>query len=231
MDEFVDWETGVCRFDGDYFKEVLSFARNYHPEPAEVGYLQGIRDRKQVFTVGMISSVADYQLEQEIYGGKLSFIGYPTAKGSGTAVDFRSSAVAVNARGSNQTGAWEFVKFYLLQGYDGQGFPMVQKRFDQVMEAAMTEDYTDSEEGTSEKLPKGSYGAGEEITMVYAASREEVEAGLKLVESAGNRFELHPVVQNIIDEEAEGYFSGQVDLDRTVDKIQNRVSLLLQEWR
>ena len=88
MDEFVDWETGVCRFDGDYFKEVLSFARNYHPEPAEVGYLQGIRDRKQVFTVGMISSVADYQLEQEIYGGKLSFIGYPTAKGSGTAVDF-----------------------------------------------------------------------------------------------------------------------------------------------
>ncbi len=67
--------------------------------------------------------------------------------------------------------------------------------------------------------------------MVYAASREEVEAVLKLVESAGNRFELHPVVQNIIDEEAEGYFSGQVDLDRTVDKIQNRVSLLLQEWR
>lgn len=231
MDEFVDWETGVCRFDGDYFKEVLSFARNYHPEPAEVGYLQGIRDRKQVFTVGMISSVADYQLEQEIYGGKLSFIGYPTAKGSGTAVDFRSSAVAVNAKGSNQTGAWEFVKFYLLQGYDGQGFPMVQKRFDQVMEAAMTEDYTDSEEGISEKLPKGSYGAGEEIIMVYAASREEVEAVLKLVESASNRFELHPVLQNIINEEAEGYFSGQVDLDRTVDKIQNRVSLLLQEWR
>ena len=54
---------------------------------------------------------------------------------------------------------------------------------------------------------------------------------MELVESARNRFELHPVIQDIIDEEVEGYLSGQVDLDRTVDKIQNRVSLLLQESR
>lgn len=160
MDEFVDWEMGACEFDGAYFKEVLSFAANYRPAAGEWSYLQGIRDRKQVLTVGMISNVADYQLEKELYGGKISFIGYPTAGGSGTAVAFRSSDVAVNARGKNQAGAWEFVKFYLLQGYDGQGFPMVQERFDQVMEAAMKEDYTESEDGGRERLPKGSYGAG-----------------------------------------------------------------------
>lgn len=233
MDEFVDWETGACEFDGEYFKEVLSFAANYNPPAGEWSYLQGIRDRKQVFTVGMISSVADYQLEKEVYSGKLSFIGYPTAEGSGTAVAFRSSDVAINARSKNQAGAWEFVKFYLLQGYDGQGFPMVQERFDEVMEAAMKEDYTESESesGGRERLPKGTYGAGDEIIIVYAASREEVDVVLRLVESAANRFELHPVIQNIINEEAEGYFSGQVDLDSTVDKIQNRVSLLLQESR
>ena len=33
----------------------------------------------------------------------------------------------------------------------------------------------------------------------------------------------------IIDEEAEGYFSGQTDLDRTAEKIQNRVQLYLDE--
>ena len=42
---------------------------------------------------------------------------------------------------------------------------------------------------------------------------------------------MHPVIQNIINEEAEGYFSGQVDLDRTAEKIQNRVNLYLQESR
>ena len=231
MDEFVDWEKGTCDFDGEYFREVLSFAGNYHPGQWEGGYLEGIRNRDQVLTVGILSSVADYQLEKEIYGGNLGVIGYPAVKGSGTAVDFRDSAVAVNAGTGNREGAWEFVKFYLLQGYDGQGFPLVQDRFREVMEAAMTEDYTDSENGQRERVPKAYYGGQSGSVAVYAAGREEVDAVWDLVESVQNRFELHPVIQNIIDEEAEGYFSGQVDLDRTVDKIQNRVSLLLQESR
>ena len=232
VDEFVDWETGTCEFDGAYFREVLSFAKNYHPAPWEGGYFQGIRERKQVLTVGMISSVADYQLEKEVYGGNLAFIGYPAAEGSGTAVNFRSSAVAVNARSGDQAGAWEFVKYYLLQGYDGQGFPIVQKQFDEAMEAAMEDDYTEAaDSGRRERLPKGTYTTGDDHILVYAASRQEVDAILELVKSARNRFDLHPVIQDIIDEEAEGYLSGQVDLDRTVDKIQNRVSLLLQESR
>ena len=231
MDEFVDWETGTCEFDGDYFKEVLSFAGNYHPLNGGWDYLQGIRDRKQVLTVGMISSVADYQLEKEIYGGNLAFIGYPAKEDSGTAVDFRGSAVAVNAGSRNQAGAWEFVKFYLLQGYDGQGFPLVQERFDEAMEAAMEEDYAESENGGQERMPKAYYGGQNGSVAVYAASQEEVDAVLELVESAENRFKIHPEIQNIINEEAEGYFSGQVDLERTVDKIQNRVGLLLQESR
>lgn len=232
MDEFVDWDTGSCVFDGDYFKEVLSFAGNYAPGDGDVGYLQGIRERKQVLTVGILASVADYQMEKELYGGNLGVIGFPTVKGSGTAVDFRGSAVAVNARSANQAGAWEFVKFYLLQGYGGQGFPMVQERFDETMEGAMQDDYTDSEYGTGqEKLPKKYYGGQDGSIAVYAATQEEVDAVRELVESVQNRFEMHPVIQNIIDEEAQGYFSGQVDLDRTVDKIQNRVSLLLQESR
>ena len=43
--------------------------------------------------------------------------------------------------------------------------------------------------------------------------------------------EYHVTIQNIINEEAQGYFSGQVDLDKTVEKIQNRVALFLQESR
>lgn len=46
---------------------------------------------------------------------------------------------------------------------------------------------------------------------------EEVDAVRKLVEEAENRFEYHPEIQNIINEEAQGYLSGQVDLDRTED--------------
>ncbi|MCI9143148.1 MAG: extracellular solute-binding protein [Lachnospiraceae bacterium] len=231
MDEFVNWEEGTCEFDGDYFKKVLSFAGQYHPVNVEGTYLGRIRDREQVLSVGIISSVADYQLQKEFYDGDLAFIGYPVAEGSGTVVDFRGSAVAVNAGKENQAGAWEFVKFYLLQGYDGQGFPVVREQFEKVMEAAMEEDYITSENGGTERLPKEYYNSGTESIFVYAASRTEVAAVRELIERGGGRFEMHPVIQNIINEEAEGYFSGQVDLDRTAEKIQNRVNLYLQESR
>ena len=150
------------------------------------------------------------------------------ADGSGTAITFRGSDVAINAKQENQAGAWEFVKFYLLHGYDGQGFPIVKQQFDQVMAAAM-EDCTITEDGRTEIYPKDSYYIGEELILVYAATQEEVNAIVQLVESAENRFEPHWVIQSIINEEAAAYFSGQVDLDKTVEKIQNRVTVLLEE--
>nr|WP_296467026.1 hypothetical protein [uncultured Acetatifactor sp.] len=84
-------------------------------------------------------------------------------------------------------------------------------------------------EHSMEKLPKEYYGDADRQVFAYAATKEEVDAVRKLAEEAANRFEYHPEIQNIINEEAQGYLSGQVDLDRTVEKIQNRASLLLQE--
>ena len=229
MDEFVDWENGTCDFDGEYFKEVLTFAKEYRGNYTGGTYSERIRNREVVMSVGIISSVADYQIQEELYGGEVGFIGYPVAEGSGTAIAFRGSAVAINAKQENQAGAWEFVKFYLLHGYDGQGFPIVKRQFDQVMAAAMEEDHIVTEDGRTEICPKGSYYIGEELILVYAATQEEVDVIVQLVESAENRFKPHWAIQSIINEEAAAYFSGQVDLDRTAEKIQNRVTVLLQE--
>ena len=231
MDEFVDWDEGTCDFDGAYFKGVLSFAGAYRPAYTEMSYSKRIRNREQVMTVGILSSVADYQIQKGLYGGNLSFIGYPVAEGTGTAVDYWATAVAINAGKEDQAGAWAFVKFYLLEGYDGQGFPVVKEQFDRVMESAMEEDFAATEDGGTERMPKAYYDDGDGGIFAYAATREEVDAVLELVGRVENRFESHPVIQKIIDEEAEAYFSGQVNLDRTVEKIQNRVSLFLQESR
>lgn len=228
MDEFVDWENGACEFDGDYFKEVLAFAKEYTENYTGGTYTERIRKGEVVMSIGIISSAADYQIQEELYGGDIGFIGYPVADGSGTAVAFRGSDVAVNARQENQEGAWEFVKFYLLHGYDRQGFPIVKQQFDQVMAAAMEESYSINEFGGTERDPKGSYFDGGDWLLVYEGAQEEVNAVVRLVESAENRVKPHAEIQNIINEEA-AYFSGQVDLDKIVEKIQNRVTILLQE--
>lgn len=180
-------------------------------------------------SVGIISSVVDYQIAKELYGGNVAFIGYPVAEGTGTAITFRGSDVAINAKKQNQDGAWEFVKFYLLHGYNGQGFPIVQRQFSQILDVSMEEEYNITEDGGTERKPKECYTVGDERIWVYAATQEDVDTVRWLVENAENRFEPHPVIQNIINEEAEAYFSGQMDLDKTVEKIQNRVTLLLQE--
>ena len=229
MDEFVDWEKGTCNFDGDDFKKVLSFAKEYTGNYTGGTYSERIGKREVVMSVGIISSVADYQIQKELYGGNVAFVGYPVAEGSGTAVVFRGNAVAINAQRENQTGAWEFIKFYLLHGYDGQGFPLIQEQFDQVMDASMVEDYGVTEEGGAERNPKGYYSDGGADIFVYAAAQVDVDTVRKLVESAQSRCEPHLTIQNIINEEAEAFFSGQVDLDSTVGKIQNRVQIYLSE--
>ena len=231
MDEFVDWENGTCDFEGEYFKEVLTFAKEYTGNYTGGTYIERIHSREVVMSIGIISGVTDYQIQEELYGGNIGFIGYPVAEGSGTAIAFRGSEIAINANQENQAGAWEFAKFYLLKGYDGQGFPIVQQQFDRVMEAAMEDDYGTAEDGSTERYPKDSYYdyAGDEWILVYAATQAQVDAVVQLVESACNRAEPHWAIQNIINEEAAAYFAGQADLDRTVEKIQNRVSLLLQE--
>ncbi len=229
MDEFVDWENGTCDFEGDYFRKAISFAKEYTGNYTGGTYWERIQNREVVMSVGIISSVADYQIEKELYGEDVAFVGYPVAEGTGTAVAFRGSDIAINAKKENQEGAWEFVKFYLLHGYDGQGFPIVQEQFDQIMDTAMTEEYDIAEDGRTERMPKAYYSCGGADIIVYAATQEDVDTVRRLVESAENRFEPHSVIQNIINEEAEAYFSGQIDLDHTVEKIQNRVTLLLQE--
>ena len=229
MDEFVDWKNRTCSFDGEYFKEVLSFAKEYTGNYTGGTYLERIKNREVVMSIGILSSVTDYQMQEELYGENVEFIGYPVADGSGTTIAFRGSDVAINARNDNQEGAWEFVKFYLLQGYNGQGFPIVKEQFDREMAAAMEENLSISEDGATERNPKDSYFDGSDWIFVYAATQKEVDAVVQLVENAANRDEPHWTIQNIINEEASAYFSGQVDLDRTAEKIQNRVTLLLQE--
>ena len=230
MDEFVDWEKGECDFTGEYFRELLAFAKEYDSDLGGESLSQNIRGGDIILSVGVISSVADYQVQSELYGGSLAFTGYPTTQGSGTALSFRGMELAVNARKENQEAAWEFVKYCLLNGYDGRGFPVVKAQFEAAMDAAMQPEMVETVEGTFEAAK--SYYADEDMSFaVYEASQEDVEAVKQLVYSAGNRYEYSVEILNIILEEAESYFSGQKSDEEAAGIIQNRVRLYLQENR
>lgn len=222
MDTFIDWHNGTCNFEGDAFKEVLEFAREYGEEDTEGTLLDRIREGKILMSAGILSSVADYQLEKELYGEEVNFIGYPVQNGTGTAVSFRGSPLAIYANGENTDAAWQFVKYFLLNGYDGNGFPVIKEQFDAKMLQGM--------EPSKDNLPSQTYfDRNNGYIMVYEASQEDVDAVRELIERADCKFQFHPEIQNIISEEAEAYFTGQKSLEEVAALIQNRVSLYLKE--
>lgn len=228
MDEFVDWDNKTCEFDGEYFKSILQFVKDYKGGYPSGSRIESIRNKEILLTNGLISSVTTYQLEKGIYGEEIGFIGYPTAEGSGTAVNFMGAQLAIASGSKNRQEAWDFVKFYLLNGYDNQGFPLVKEQFDQAMAHAMEEEYA-TENGVQTRVIKGSYWMEDGSMYVYAATQEDVDAVVRLVESVSNRYRYHTELLNIIDEEVGSYLSGQKDLDTVVGIIQNRATVYLQE--
>lgn len=224
MDEFIDWHNGTCNFEGDAFKEVLEFAKEYGEDNTEGTLLDRIREGKILMSAGMLYSVADYQLEKELYGEEVNFIGYPVRNGTGTAVSFCGSPLAIYANGENADAAWQFVKYFLLNGYDGNGFPVIREQFD----AKMLQDM----EPLKDNLPRKTYSDRYNgYIMVYEASQEDVDTVRELIEMADRKFQFHPEIQNIISEEAEAYFAGQKSLEEVTALIQNKVSLYLEEHR
>lgn len=222
MDHFIDWENGTCHFEEEAFKEVLEFAKEYGEDNTEGTLLDRIREGKILMSAGMLYSVADYQLEKELYGEEVNFIGYPVRNGTGTAVSFCGSPLAIYANGENADAAWQFVKYFLLNGYDGNGFPVIREQFD----AKMLQDM----EPLKDNLPRKTYSDRYNgYITVYEASQEDVDTVRELIEMADRKFQFHPEIQNIISEEAEAYFAGQKSLEEVTALIQNRVSLYLEE--
>ncbi len=229
MDEFIDWESGTCFFTGEALRDVLEFALEYAGNPVSNAQAR-IAEGEIVLSLGVINSVADYQIQCELYGETVEYIGYPTAGGSGTAVYFRGTELAINADSDEKDAAWEFVKYYLLNGYDSGagGFPLVKEQFEEAMTEAMTDSYTDSVDGAG-LLPKGSYFTSDGYIMVYKADQSDVDAIRALVARADCKFEYQTEIMEIINEEADYYFAGQKSVEEVMSLIQNRVSLYIAE--
>ncbi len=227
MDEFIDWENGTCDFETEAFQEVLDFA-NAYTGGYEGTLSTGIANGNVMMTVGTVFSVANYQLQKELYGGSLNYIGYPTQSGSGTAIGFHGGELAINAKSENMDVAWEFVKYYILNGYDGNGFPVVSEQFDEVMTAAMTDDLV-TDNGVEYAMAKATYYDDNTYIEVMAATEQDVSAVKSLIAQADRRFGYHTEIQNIINEEAAYYFAGQKSFADVASVIQNRVQLYLAE--
>lgn len=226
MNDFVDWDKGTCDFTGEDFKQILEFCKN-HQERILTGSLrQAIRQDEVLLMTEMFNRVGDYQLTEEMFEEPITCVGYPVAEGSGTLVQMLGD-YGINAAAANKDACWDFLK-YMLQNNDDYSLPLLQQRFDDAMQQAMTEEI-DPESG--ERLPKAYYIPlrASDSVYVYAASQEQVDAFRALVDSANRPYQYHEIILNIIREEAEDYFNDRKSLEDTVAVIQSRVGIYVAE--
>ncbi|HBA50775.1 MAG TPA: hypothetical protein DCZ91_23860 [Lachnospiraceae bacterium] len=225
-EHFIDYENKTCSFDGEEFRRILESCGKWitQIEYSGGGMIESsTRKGDWLFDHQFINGPADivwqdidsdeaYNYEGEEYSSTL--VGFPGWEG-GEGRFNAFSIFAINSSSQNKEGAWDFLEYMLSEELQAKLEPMLDQfpaRRD-CFEAYLRDDYED---------PKR-YGW-------VTASEEDITRIQEMAETAvlNNLGNAYNQVAVIVSEEADMYFAG-ADLDTTVDKIQSRVQLYLDE--
>ncbi len=184
------------------------------------------------------------------FGGEIEFVGYPTSDTESNGVIIRANTqLAVSSASKVPAGAWEVIKYLLsdkyqelYSGVDADGkkhgntylFPLKKSVIEQRLEndlVPMT--YTDWDEDGNEieKEAEPSIWLGNGEVKLRKSTPEDAQRIYDIVSSANVLYRTSTDVEDIILQEAAGFFDGQKSVDEVADIINSRVQLLVNERR
>lgn len=243
LDGLVDWKTGQCSFDGDYFKDSLKFTE-FFPKTFDwnsVDYTNGYEDDitrmkagKQLLQITYLSGFTDIQMYNAQMQGNASYVGFPTREGVGSAFT-TSGGIAMSASCKDKEGAWSFMRTVLSKDYQEQyswNFPTNQNVFDDKLKTAMTDDYFTDENGKQTKQAKMSIGSADGTTTdIYAMTQAEADQLMAIINATTRLQQYDEKLFKIISDECAAYFDGQKSLDDTAKGVQSRATLYINEQK
>ncbi|MBD5546903.1 MAG: extracellular solute-binding protein [Lachnospiraceae bacterium] len=245
IDEFVNWETGECFFNGEEFIRALEFAARF-PGDDDVDYSERestvtlLHENKILLTMTTLSSVQEYQMMKGMFGEEITYVGFPNKEEKGNLIYPASGSFAMSSKSKYKDGVWEFLKALIDQEYQDSlvseygnwGFPVRKTSLDKQFELDMSPNYYEDEEGNQIEQPKTTWGWDDFSVEIMAATQEEIDAVKALIDSAERISEnTDQQIVNIITEEAEPFFKGQKSAENVANIIQNRVQIYVNENR
>ncbi len=246
IDEFIDWETGQCSFEGEEFIRTLEFAAKYPEEPdfettdEREGIASLLHSDRVLLMQTSLSSVQEYQMMNGLFGEKAAYIGYPNQERKGNLIQPASGSMGLSAKSGHKEGAWEFMKTILSEEYQeglleehgSWGFPVKKSALEHQFEIDMTPEYYEDEEGNQVENPKTTWGYDDFEMEIMAATKEETDAVRALIMSADKiSGVVDEQLMNIIAEESEPFFKGQKSAADAAKIIQNRIQIYVNENR
>ena len=243
IDEFIDWETGKCSFDGEEFIRTLEFAAKY-PDPEEVNYNEEdegtyarLKANKILLMDSGISSVQQYQMFQGMFGEEIAFVGYPNHERQGNLIMPSGGCIGISSKSKHKEGAWEFIQNMISKEYQENrtndwGFPIMKSALEKKFEEDMTPEYYEDENGEQVENTKTSWGYDDFNIDIYAAKQEDIDTVRNLLESADKIVgSVDEQLTSIITEEADPFFKGQKSAADVANIIQNRIQIYVNENR
>ena len=237
IDNFVDWEKGVCSFDGDEFKKLLGFCKVVSNVECPVlnGYekYEAVQKGELLFLSDEINGIEDIQLGEAVLDNNAVYIGYPSDSDNGIYLRSRLSTFAISANSDKKEAAWAVIKELMTGNYSKYDYmaslnleiPVVKKDFDK-MERYMTatEKYTD-DDGKLVNTFDGGLFDGIELSR---PDKEHFDV-LKDLISKSKYCNSDSNAVEIIEEDVYDYISGVKDLETSADVIQDKMSKYVNE--
>lgn len=241
VEHFIDKEKKQANFKNEEFCNLLEFAKSYkavsYDYDTDKEFWLQVKDNELLLCQNQIDSVEDYMLSLSILGKEAQFVGYPTYDGSTCYGISNYVACGMNPNSQVKDGAWEFIEFLIQYRFEDDmfehGFFSEISGLEVQFSEAMVKEYSKVPEGEEAvELPKWNigYGNGQVIAEAYAATQEDIDALKKLIDGASYVYNAGSnSIYAIVQEEAYGYLNGDKTVEETIDIIQNRVQLYLDE--
>lgn len=232
-DNYINWEDATCNFNSPEFVDVLEFANMF---PEEFEYEEDV-DSTVLMNTGKVlldtyylGDFENIQMYTEVFGGDLTYIGYPTNEGNGAMLSL-NNMYGITTNCDDTDAAWEFIRQFYLPTEKGEdddynagyyGFSVRQDDFDYYCEEAMKED----------EYGGGTWGWGEFEIEIQPATQEQVDDVKELVNNTtAVNGAVSSDILNIINEEAAAYFSGQKAAEDVAATLQSRMEIYLSETK
>lgn len=248
---FIDYEEKTVRFDNEDFYTMLQIADTFGVEkiPEEeqmtVAYLDdgsalltnesyiSHEDRfsEEILAVkeSFLPSMLMFGTEKALLNDQSSFHGYPGRKGEGNAV-FCMVSMGITSESKNKNEAWNVIRSFLEKDAQEQlcieyGLPIRRESFRAVSEAQVKSIQKEREdlikEGFTESLMLSQIAPKVEMDDI-----DELEEQILKIDRV---FEGDSAIEEIVIEEAGGYFAGSRTKEDTAKNINNRANILMKE--
>ncbi len=248
MADFVDWESGEVSFDSEQFVELLEFANSFPTEFDWENYTYSESDdigTRLSQGLQMLAQTSAYSIEDIFYnnyapflGGKITYIGYPTAHGTGNMISLAEASYGISSKSPYKDVAWEFLRNFFTKEYQQENYNLSSRIdvFEQKAEEATTIQYQKDSDGKflldedGEKIPIVRFymNDGKEV---YNLEPEQVQQIRDLIESTTKVADYNQEILDIVSEQAAPFFAGQKSAEEVARLVQSKANIYVNEQR